>query len=128
MSNEFELEGTDSLIAMLEAMDKNVSKVENAALKAAAEPVAADMRDLVHVSDRDTVHIQDNIEVSGVKKDAEGKYVLVGPGEVTAWRAGFLEFGTSKMEAAPFIQPAGEKNKDKVPEIIDQKLREGLGL
>jgi len=128
VANEISLEGVNELIAQLEAMGKNVSKVENIALKAAAQPVAEDMRSLVHVSDISHKHIRDNIEISGVKKGDAGKYVTVGPGKETAWRAKFLEFGTKNMPAAPFVQPAGEKNADNVSRIIGEKLKEGLGL
>jgi HK97 gp10 family phage protein len=38
----------------------------------------------------------------------------------------FVEFGTSKMPAHPFLQPAFEKNKDVIKEKIAETLKEGL--
>lgn len=46
--------------------------------------------------------------------------VVVGPGRVnvesTAPYSAFLEFGTSRMEARPFMRPAAEKKR---PEAVD---------
>jgi HK97 gp10 family phage protein len=127
MAAEFEVVGLDELIAQLEEIGKGVSRIENTALKAAAEPIAVDMRNQAPVSNIDHQHIKDDIQISGVKTKEGVKYVMVGPGE-TAWRAKFIEWGTSKMPAHPFIQPAGEKNANTTPEIIANVLRGYLKL
>ena len=36
--------------------------------------------------------------------------------------------GASNQATRPFLQPALEKNRSKIKEIITAKLREGLGL
>ncbi len=38
----------------------------------------------------------------------------------------FHEFGTSKMAARPFIRPAFEESKERVIEVMTEKIREGL--
>jgi len=38
----------------------------------------------------------------------------------------FLEFGTSKMLARPFLFPAFEKSKPKIAEVIFQKIKQSL--
>ena len=38
----------------------------------------------------------------------------------------FHEFGTSKMAARPFIRPAFEESKERVIEVMTDKIREGL--
>ncbi len=38
----------------------------------------------------------------------------------------FIEFGTSKRAAHPFLQPAYEKNIDDIKGIIAETLKEGL--
>lgn len=43
-----------------------------------------------------------------------------GPGAVYYWR--FLEFGTSKMKAQPFMRPALENNVDKVVSAVSAEL------
>jgi HK97 gp10 family phage protein len=72
--------------------------------------------------------LRDSIEVSNAKTKQGQKYVEIGPNKDTNWRAKFIEFGTVKMRANPFMSRTYGKNKDKVQEIIRQKLKEGLGL
>ena len=38
----------------------------------------------------------------------------------------FLEYGTSKMSARPFMFPASEKSKPKIAEILFQKIKQSL--
>lgn len=47
-----------------------------------------------------------------------------GPGAVYYWR--FLEFGTSKMKAQPFMRPALENNVDKVISTVTAELSNQL--
>lgn len=44
----------------------------------------------------------------------------------TAKYAMFLEFGTRKMAARPFMRPAYTNVKDQMLRLIEQKFREGL--
>lgn len=126
MGAELSLEGLDELLAAIEQKGLKLSKVESTALKAAAEPVASDMRSMVLVSDLDHKHIRDDIQVSNVKTTGGIKYVTVGPGKPTNWRAKFIELGTSKMSAEPFMGPAYEQNKANITQIIRQVLKEAL--
>ncbi len=123
-----ELQGMDELLSHLQSIGKNVSRIENQALKAGAQPVAEEMKSLVPVSSIDHKHIREDIHVSGVKSKDGVKYVEIGPGKDTNWRAKFLEFGTSKMPAKPFVQLSYEHNKSEVIQIITQKIREELGM
>ena len=128
MSTEVNITGMQELLDKLEAMGRKGASIENEALRAAADPVAKDMKSLVKVSTTNHMHIRDDIEISKIKTKAGVRFIEIGPGIKTNWRAKFLEFGTSKASAHPFIQPAFEKNKRNVIEIIKNKLREGLGL
>lgn len=40
------------------------------------------------------------------------------------WR--FTEFGTSKQAARPFMRPAFEESRERVLEVVSQKLKEGI--
>jgi HK97 gp10 family phage protein len=124
----FELTGMDELLKRLEEMGKAAGKIEASALKEAAKPIANDAKSLVNVSSIQHKHIREDIKIYGVKTKDGVKYIEIGPGKDTNWRAKFLEWGTSKMSARPFMQPAYEKNKKNITEIIIQKLREALGL
>ena len=44
------------------------------------------------------------------------------------WRWHFVELGTSKMRARPFLRPALEANKDKVLQILVEQLRKRVNL
>lgn len=123
-----EVEGLDSLMNRIEDMGKAGTRVANSALKNGAEHVAKAMSDLVQVSSIDEKHIKDDIKVSNVKTKDGVKYVEVGPSKKTNWRAKFLEFGTSKMPAKPFMGPAYESKKNEAKEIIKQEIRNALNL
>lgn len=45
-------------------------------------------------------------------------------GEAYYWR--FLEFGTAKMQAKPFLRPAFEGSKTKILEIMKQRLSKAI--
>jgi len=125
MSVEVKFDGMDELLRKIEELGQKGSRIENTALKMAGEYLAKEMKQEAPVQ---TGELSYSIEVSNVKQKQGQKYVEVGPNKKTNWRAKFLEFGTSKMRANPFMSRAYEKNKDKVQEIIAQKLKEGLGL
>lgn len=126
MGAEFELQGLDELLNQLQQISDKAGRTENKALKAAAQPVADEMKSLVNVSTIDHLHIRDNIQISGIKSKGGIKYVEIGPGKETNWRAKFLEWGTSKMQAKPFVQISYEHKKNEVLEIIKQTIAEAL--
>lgn len=125
---EFKLEGLKELEQKLQELGKKASRIENKALRKAGEYLSDEMKKEVPVSTVEHKHIRDDIKVSRVKSKDGQKYVEVGPGEDTNWRAKFLEFGTVKMQANPFMSRTYEKNKEKLQDIIKNELMKGLGL
>lgn len=123
---EFKLMSLDDLQNMLLELGQAAGKVENNALKAAAQPIAKEMIILVPVSTIDHKHIREDIQVSGVKTKDGVKYIEIGPGKDTNWRAKFLEWGTSKMQAIPFVQPAYEHKIGDALAEMKRILREAL--
>ncbi|WAH38617.1 HK97-gp10 family putative phage morphogenesis protein [Alicyclobacillus dauci] len=124
---DLQLDGLDSLVSRLQSMGRVGSRIANNALKKAAEPLQQAMMDNVNLSKYNDIHLRDDIEISRVKTDSSGqRYVEVGPGKQTAWRAKFLEFGTSKMTAHPFMDPALKDSKDKIMSIMASEIRSGL--
>ncbi|WP_309479084.1 HK97-gp10 family putative phage morphogenesis protein [Brevibacillus agri] len=128
MADGIELTGVDQLIQQLRRKLQNASaRVENKALQAAGEPMAAAMREKVNRSGyRYAYHIKDNIRVSRVQRREGVKYVLIGPTKKTGWRVHFLEFGTSKMSAQPFVEPAFHEKKGDALQILADEMRKGL--
>jgi len=121
-----ELTGVDEIINKLQQIGSNVGRLENKALKNAAEPVLEDAKANVPVR---TGKLKKALKITNVKKKEGVKYILVGvdKGDNSEIFYGkFVEFGTSKRTAHPFLQPAYEKNKDDIKRIIAQTLKEGL--
>jgi HK97 gp10 family phage protein len=100
-----DFEGFDELEDLFENIGKDIEKVDSEALKVGGEIIAKHQREHVDRSEKDHPHIQDNITVSRPLESKDGeKYVAVGPNKKVAWRAKFLEFGTSKMSPRPFLE------------------------
>lgn len=100
----------------------NRTSVEKKALEAAGEHLQNAIINSVPVK---TGALQGSITKGEVK---DGK-ILVGPSQQgPAFRAHFVEFGTSKMPAKPFMRPTFEREKSKLESIMAEEIRRGLGL
>lgn len=125
------LEGMQELLDQLNKLGDKASRVENQALKAGAEIVQKEAESLAPRSPETKEHLADNIKISGVKTKDGVKFVEIGPtkGDNSKFFYGkFLEFGTSKMPAQPFMGPAFEKNKGTIMNAMKQVVKRGLGL
>ena len=123
-----ELEGVDEILNKLQSIGENVGRLENKALKNAAEPVLEDAKATNAFNDR-SGKLRKGLKVTNVKKKEGVKYILVGidkSDNSKIYYGKFIEFGTSKMPARPFMQPAYEKNKDNIKRTIAETLKEGL--
>lgn len=129
MSVDIKVEGLEELLKQVEEMDKKGANIQGKALKRAGEYLKEEMRnEIIAKKLIKSGLLRDNIEVSGLKTKKNTKYIQVGPGKETAWRAKFVEYGTSKSKAYPFMAPTYERNKNKIQEIIKEELKKGLGL
>jgi len=125
---DIELEGVDEILNKLQQIGNNISRLENKALKNAAQPVLDDAKSSNAFNDR-SGNLRKNLKISSIKSKEGMKYVLVGidkSDNSKIYYGKFLEFGTSKMSARPFMQPAYEKNKDNIQKNIAETLKEGL--
>lgn len=123
---DIKLEGVDEILNKLQQIGTNVSKLENKALKNAADPVLEDAKANAPVK---TGKLKKGLKISGIKTKDGIKYVLVGVNKSDnsdIFYGKFVEFGTSKMSARPFLGPAYEKNKKEIIESIKNTLKEGL--
>lgn len=126
-----ELDGMDALLSKLEEMaTKTANNITNSALKAAAIPLLEDAKSTSSFADR-SGNLREGLKIGDIKTKNGVKYIEIGidKGDISKIFYGkFIEWGTSKEAARPFLQPALEKNKDIVKEIIKDELRRGLGL
>jgi HK97 gp10 family phage protein len=127
MTTNLKLEGIDAILSHLNSLGIQADVLEKKALQAAAKPVAETMKQKVNLSDKDHKHIREGIRITIKTKDGI-PFAQIGPSKATAWRAKFLEFGTQKMSAHPFIEPSLHENKARVRSIIHSELKRGLHL
>lgn len=128
MASEISLQGIDAIIERLNSINANINKLTNTALKSAAVPILSDAKATSSFADR-TGKLREGLKTSGIKTQAGIKYVLVGVDKAdnsNIFYGKFIEFGTSKKSARPFLAPAFEKNKSEVNSIIKNVLAGGL--
>jgi HK97 gp10 family phage protein len=124
--DNIELSGVDEILNKLQKIGVNVSRLENQALRNAAEPVLEDAKANAPIR---TGKLKEGLKISGVKNRDGTKYVLVGidkSDNSKIFYGKFIEFGTSKMSPRPFLEPAYDKNKKEILERIKSTLKEGL--
>lgn len=123
------LTGAEQIMRELNRLGKKANKIENEALKSGGQIIARRMRQKVNLSDKNQPHIKSNIEVGRIRNSGDGyKYVPIAPNKRVNWRAKFLEWGTSKMSARPFVEPAAAESENQVATEIERALKRGLGL
>lgn len=89
---------------------------ENAA--AALEPVAEDARRLAPVDHGD---LRESIGITASlteQNQFDGRAVFVGPLGANVFYAAFIELGTVKMRAQPFLAPAVHENRELVFDVL----------
>lgn len=128
--NGFDLFGMNELINNIRhTLITGAEGIENKALQNGAEVIAQGQREKVAVSPKTQKHIRDDIRISkATLRDRGLRTIDIGPGKKTAWRAKFLEFGTTKMSAKPFVDPSFQENANEALQAIAAELRRGLGM
>jgi HK97 gp10 family phage protein len=121
---DLKLEGIEDLIAEVEKLGAKGSRIENQALREAGEIVRQAIK---QEAPQRTGTLKKSIETSGVKTKDGVKHVEVGP-DKEGWYGKFVEFGTVKMKANPFMARGYENSKDRAVDKIAEELRKGLGL
>lgn len=121
---KFEVDGMENLLNELDKLGQKGSRIENKALKEAGNIVKESIIKEVPVR---TGKLKENITVSNVKSKDGVKKVEVGPGK-DEYYAAFLEFGTTNMNANPFISRGYENSKEEAKKVIVEEIKKGLGL
>ena len=124
MLADMKLEGMDELLAEIERLGKEGSKIENNALREAGEAVKQSIQNETPTR---TGKLKASISVSRVKTKSGIKQVEVGPGK-DGYYGKFLEFGTVKIRANPFMSRGYETSKSEAERIIEEEIKRGLGL
>ena len=121
---DMKLEGIENLLAEIEKLGKTGSRIENKALREAGDVVKEAIQKEAPIR---TGKLKESITVSRVKNKDGAKRVEVGP-DKDVFYSRFVEFGTVKMKANPFMARGYETSKENAMETIEKKLKEGLGL
>ncbi len=115
------LDGLEALQSRLASL-ANRTDIERKALEAAGGHLQNAITNSVPIR---TGALQTSITKGEV---ADGK-ILVGPSQQgPAFRAHFVEYGTSKMSAQPFMRPTFEREKSRIESILSEEIRRGLGI
>ena len=121
---DMKIDGMENLLAEIEKLGKAGSKIENRALKEAGDVVKESIQ---NETPRRTGKLKSSIEVSRVKTKGGIKQVEIGPGS-DGYYGKFLEFGTVKMKANPFMSRGYEMSKSEAESKIEEEIKRGLGL
>lgn len=121
---KLEVDGMENLLNELDKLRQKGSRIENTALKEAGNIVKESIVNEVPVR---TGKLKENITVSRVKTKDGVKKVEVGPGK-DEYYAAFLEFGTTNMDANPFISRGYENSREEAEKVIVEEIKKGLGL
>ncbi|QGG47348.1 HK97-gp10 family putative phage morphogenesis protein [Heliorestis convoluta] len=119
-----ELEGVNELLRELEKLGQKGSRIENSALRKAGDKVQSAIQEEAPTR---TGTLKRSIRRSNVRTEGTEKYVKVDPGK-EGWYGRFVEFGTVKMSANPFMSRGYEKSKKEAAQTIASEMRKGLGL
>jgi len=123
---EIEILGLKELEEKLSNLEEKLSRALNEALEEIAEKISDDAKNFAPV---DTGALRKSIRTE--KKGKLQVSVVAGGGGVINPKtgrevdyAGYVEFGTSRMAPQPYMQPALEKNKDEILQIVKEKVLE----
>lgn len=118
------VEGQKELLKAFKQFEpKLAKKMQRKAMRAAAKPVVATAKRAAPVQFGD---LEDSIKARAIKRSRRRFGIRVG----TSWResmftgetfyGAFIEFGTTHMDAQPFMRPAFDENHDTVFRIFQQ--------
>jgi HK97 gp10 family phage protein len=108
-----EVRGVDSLVDRIRMLRPRVRRATEAAVKDAGQALETGMKSLVPV---DTGRLRDSI-----RHEVEGTTAKAGPGLEVDY-AIFVEFGTSRMAAQPYIRPTVQAVTLLFPALVRQHL------
>lgn len=123
-----EVNGIEELKKLFEEhLPSEAKKAMRMAAKEGAKIVAADAKAKVP---RDTGALRQSIRVRAIKRSRVkvGSRVVTGEGffKGDTYYGGFVEYGTHKMKAQPFLRPAADENRERVIREFGKFLRASI--
>lgn len=120
-SCELDLVGMDELMKKLNELGQKGTKAINKALAKGSEPILQNMKNTDAFDDR-SGRLRDSLKVSKVKTRKNVKFVWIGDVDREAIWGWYIENGTSKHVATPFMRPAWREEKEKALKIIKEEM------
>lgn len=127
-SAKLDLKGFDEYLEAIARAGRDVDAAARKALLAGAQPVKAEMQNLVA---KDTHNLEEHIQIDGPYQDGNYHYVDVGlilkKGLTDADTARYglaQEYGTSSMQAHPYIRPGKDRARAKSRKAMKDSLIE----
>lgn len=127
-----EYDGFTGLVAKIENLGVSMDEVADKVLEEVAPAAVEAFRPHVpyDAKERDSFHARSHVKASATKSGYGGRYKLIGvfdgSGSKLDWSIAqylfYVENGTSKMTAKPFMQAA----QASVKAIVEPKMKEGL--
>lgn len=133
-ATKLQIQGLDELDKRLQQIpEKFRRKIIREVMKAAAEPVRAEIerraprgKRLGKYSSAEYGRLSENIVASGPRTKADGSAsIQAGPGKDQYWGI-FLEFGTVKLSARPFVRPAFDSKYQEALDVMFSEIHRFL--
>lgn len=113
------IDGMAELMKKLADLGVNVTQAMGDAGKAALEQTV--QVDAISMCPVDTGHMQSKIHTE-LEVTQKGFVATCGINGEDCDYAGFVEYGTSRMSAQPFMRPALDQNMTRIPEVMIEQL------
>ena len=114
--SSFDIEGDDEIVSAFERIADALTRNIASALREAADLIVSNAQANAPV---DTGFLQDNIQIT-----SESDTSITVTSE--AGYSGFVEYGTSRMSAQPFFEPAIEEARSEIEQIFRDAISGSL--
>lgn len=123
----FELKNTKQLMRLLKTVDSKIAKkIMRQAVRAGSKLILDEVRATVP---RDTGALRKALKIKTFRS-RKAIRMLVGSAEKDFtgkhYYGSFIEYGTSKMPAKPYLRPAFDRKENAAAMAITEKVRSGL--
>lgn len=123
---EFKIQGIEAVLNALGEVDKKLGKkILRKGLRAGAKVVENFVKANAPIGDSGLVLASIKVKAQKKSRKSFGLVVTTGdshPYKGKAYYAAFIEYGTSKMPARPFLRESYEQSKDIALAVIEQKV------